>query len=86
MTGIAIVPTYDETEGIVAMLDAVLFAAPDVDVLVVGDDSPDGTARLVIAHPGYRWRWCELAHPGESAVSGFDRAGQSRAHFPIEAT
>ena len=51
MKAIVIVPTYNEAEGIIAMLDAVLREAPDVDILVVDDNSPDGTATLVSGSP-----------------------------------
>ncbi len=40
-------PTYNESENILAMLDRIHEACPGVDVLVVDDDSPDGTAELV---------------------------------------
>ena len=36
------------------MLDAVLRATPEVDILVVDDNSPDGTASLVAGHPAVR--------------------------------
>ena len=44
---IAVVPTYNERESIVQLLDAVSAADVDCDVLVVDDNSPDGTGRLV---------------------------------------
>ena len=37
------VPTYDEIESLPRLLDRLLAARPDVDVLVVDDGSPDGT-------------------------------------------
>ncbi len=40
---LVIIPTYNERESLPRQLDAVLAAAPDVDVLVVDDGSPDGT-------------------------------------------
>jgi dolichol-phosphate mannosyltransferase len=43
---VAIVPTYEEAENIDAFLRAFRAANPDVDVLVVDDTSPDGTAQL----------------------------------------
>jgi len=46
MRTLVVVPTYDEAETIVAVLEAVRLAAPDVDVLVVDDASPDGTGKL----------------------------------------
>jgi len=43
---IAIVPTYDEAENIEVMLRRFREANPGVDVLVVDDSSPDGTADI----------------------------------------
>nr|WP_062527028.1 polyprenol monophosphomannose synthase [Demequina rhizosphaerae] len=40
---LVIIPTYDERESLPRQLDAVHAAAPDVDILVVDDGSPDGT-------------------------------------------
>ena len=40
------VPTYQEAENIVAFLGAVRSAVPDADILVVDDNSPDGTGEL----------------------------------------
>ena len=53
---VVIVPTYDEAENLPKMVSA-LFALPlDLDILVVDDNSPDGTGRiaddLASAHPG----------------------------------
>jgi len=39
------VPTYDEIESLPGLLDRLLSAREDVDVLVVDDGSPDGTGR-----------------------------------------
>jgi len=39
-------PTYDERENLAPMIDAILAAAPQVDVLVIDDNSPDGTGLL----------------------------------------
>ena len=41
------VPTYNEAENILALLDAILTAASDAEVLVIDDGSPDGTGDLV---------------------------------------
>ncbi|WP_062466840.1 polyprenol monophosphomannose synthase [Demequina maris] len=40
---LVIIPTYNEREALPRQLEAVHAAAPDVDVLVVDDGSPDGT-------------------------------------------
>jgi dolichol-phosphate mannosyltransferase len=44
---IVIIPTYNEKENITAMLDKVISLSKPFDVLVVDDNSPDGTAHLV---------------------------------------
>jgi dolichol-phosphate mannosyltransferase len=44
---IVIIPTYNEKENIVRMIDKVFSLAHDFHVLVVDDGSPDGTADLV---------------------------------------
>jgi dolichol-phosphate mannosyltransferase len=46
MRALVVVPTYNEAENIVDVLEKVRKAAPDADILVVDDGSPDGTADL----------------------------------------
>jgi len=41
------VPTYDEAENVLDLARALLAIGPHVEVLVVDDDSPDGTWKLV---------------------------------------
>lgn len=50
MRTVVVIPTYNERRTITAIIDAVLMEAPGVDVLVVDDSSPDGTAELVLGH------------------------------------
>ena len=40
------IPTYDEAANVAEVLEKVRAAAPEVDVLVVDDNSPDGTAAV----------------------------------------
>jgi len=44
---IVIIPTYNECENISRMLETVMSLSQEFDVLVVDDNSPDGTADLV---------------------------------------
>jgi dolichol-phosphate mannosyltransferase len=44
---LVIVPTYNERENIVRLIDAALAQDPRIDVLVVDDGSPDGTGDIV---------------------------------------
>jgi dolichol-phosphate mannosyltransferase len=41
---VAVVPTYNEAENLPELVDALRKAVPEVSILVVDDDSPDGTA------------------------------------------
>ena len=75
MKTIVVVPTYNEVEGISALLDAVFSHAPDVDILVVDDNSPDGTARLVTAHRAYGHRLHLLSRPTKDGLGAAYRAG-----------
>ena len=75
MKTIVVVPTYNEAEGIVALLDAVLHEAPGVDILVVDDNSPDGTARLVARHPAFRRRLHLLNRFSKDGLGAAYRAG-----------
>lgn len=47
MRTIICIPTYNESENIIRMIDAVHGVVPEAHVLVIDDGSPDGTARLV---------------------------------------
>lgn len=46
-TTLIIIPTYNETSNIVPLIEAILKADPEFDVLVIDDSSPDGTAEKV---------------------------------------
>ncbi len=44
---LVIIPTYNERDNISAIISAVLDAEPSVDILIVDDNSPDGTSAIV---------------------------------------
>ncbi len=44
---IVIIPTYNEQENITLILDAIMSLPKDFDILIVDDNSPDGTADIV---------------------------------------
>ncbi len=44
---LVIIPTYNEKENIRSIIELALAQAPNLDVLVVDDNSPDGTAGIV---------------------------------------
>ncbi len=47
MKTIVIIPTYNEKENIGQLLDEIMNLPKDIEALVVDDDSPDGTWRIV---------------------------------------
>ena len=47
MKALIIVPTYNEKENIEGIIDAVLAQGDDIEILVVDDNSPDGTGEIV---------------------------------------
>ncbi|MCO6466961.1 MAG: polyprenol monophosphomannose synthase [Bradyrhizobiaceae bacterium] len=49
MSSIVCIPTFNESENIVRIIDAIQNVRPDIHVLVIDDGSPDGTAELVRA-------------------------------------
>jgi dolichol-phosphate mannosyltransferase len=44
---LVIIPTYNEKENIVQIINAVIAQPKDFDLLIIDDNSPDGTAELV---------------------------------------
>ena len=74
-TALVIIPTYNERENIVALIPALL-NDPRFDVLVVDDNSPDGTALVVEemadTYPG---RVFLLRRPGKLGLGGAYIAG-----------
>ena len=75
MNTIVVIPTYNEASVVEAVLDAVLESAPDADVLVVDDNSPDGTGLLVQAHPAHGNRIFLLSRPEKDGLGAAYRAG-----------
>jgi dolichol-phosphate mannosyltransferase len=47
MKTLIIIPTYNERENITLVLTKIIDIVPHVDILVVDDQSPDGTGQVV---------------------------------------
>jgi dolichol-phosphate mannosyltransferase len=47
LKALIVVPTYNEKENIEGIIDAVLAQGDDIEILVVDDNSPDGTGEIV---------------------------------------
>jgi len=68
-----VLPTYNEAENIVEVLDRVRDAVPEADVLVVDDGSPDGTADLAE-------RWGSEHGGGVSVLRRASKSGLGSAY------
>ena len=77
MRALIVVPTYNEAENINAFLENLLSTEAGVpfDVLVVDDNSPDGTGRLVDAIAAENPRVKVLHRPGKEGLGSAYRAG-----------
>lgn len=87
---LVIIPTYNEKENIRTALEAVMANEPAFDVLVVDDNSPDGTAELVEAirseHPGriHLLQRTEKSGLGTAYIAGFKWALEKGYEYIFE--
>jgi dolichol-phosphate mannosyltransferase len=65
---IAIIPTYNERENVPALIPQVLAQDPEVEVLIVDDDSPDGTGSLVADMQAQESRLHLLSRPARDGL------------------
>jgi dolichol-phosphate mannosyltransferase len=79
MRTLVIIPTYLEAENIADVLGQVRAAAPEADILVVDDASPDGTADLARAAGKELGHVDVLVRPAKGGLGGAYRAGFKRA-------
>jgi glycosyltransferase involved in cell wall biosynthesis len=70
-----VVPTYNEIDTIERVIREVRAAVPDVDILVVDDGSPDGTADRVDELAAEMGRIEVLRRPAKSGLGNAYRAG-----------
>jgi dolichol-phosphate mannosyltransferase len=71
----AVLPTYNEAGNVARMLRAILSLGLDLDILVVDDDSPDGTAAIVEELARECPRVHVLRRTGERGLGTAYRAG-----------
>jgi dolichol-phosphate mannosyltransferase len=75
MRSLVVVPTYQEAGNVGRFLDAVRAAAPEVDILVVDDNSPDGTGELAEKKAADLGRVTVLHRPGKDGLGNAYRQG-----------
>jgi dolichol-phosphate mannosyltransferase len=74
MKPLVILPTYNEAGMIQVAIDEILGKASSVEILVVDDGSPDGTAGKVKSHSMYGKRVHILERPGKAGLGSAYRA------------
>lgn len=87
--GLVIIPTYNETENIKKIIQAVLYVSDILEILIIDDNSPDQTAQLVEDIMRSNPRVHLLKRPrkmglGTAYVQGFDYALQNGYAFAFE--
>ncbi|MFK7919519.1 MAG: polyprenol monophosphomannose synthase [Ilumatobacter sp.] len=78
MRSVVVLPTYNEADNIDRFLRAVRKAAPETDVLVVDDGSPDGTGPLAQRLADELGRIEIMNRPGKSGLGSAYRDGFER--------
>ncbi len=89
MRAVVLVPTYNERDALPVTMDRLLAAAPDVDVIVIDDASPDGTGDLADAMASADARVSVLHRPaklglGAAYVDGMRLALERGAEAIVE--
>lgn len=86
---LVIVPTYNEAETLEAIVKRITAAVPEADVLIVDDDSPDGTGMLADRLAGL-YRQVGVVHRGEkdglgrAYLAGFEHAIRRGYDYVVE--
>lgn len=75
MRTLVVIPTYQEAPNITALLAAIHAAAPGVHMLVVDDNSPDGTATLAETAAAESGSVKVLRRPGKAGLGSAYRHG-----------
>ncbi len=72
MRDVILMPTYNESANIVSMLQTIFSLHPDISIMVIDDNSPDGTAGLV--------RGLQSTYPNLTLLSRPAKDGLGRAY------
>ena len=86
---LVVIPTYNERQNIETVLERVLDAGPNIEVVVVDDSSPDGTADIVKRAAGSNPRIGIIEREGKQGlgtayIRGFKHALEAGAELVIQ--
>ncbi len=87
--GLVIIPTYNEAENIPKLIPKILAISPELDILIIDDASPDGTAEIVSAIKKENERVNLICRErklglGTAYVLGFKYALQNHYDYVVE--
>ena len=75
MKGLVIIPTFNERDNIASIVEVVLGISDELSVLVVDDNSPDGTSAIVEEMRAVQPRLSLLTRPGKMGLGSAYIAG-----------
>ena len=87
MKSLVIIPTYNEADNVAAIIEAVLKQDKNINVLIVDDNSPDGTSQIVEKIKNKRVHLLTRAGKmglGSAYVAGFKYALENNYEFIFE--
>ena len=89
MQALVVIPTYNERENIKNLINQILNLNSDISILVVDDDSPDGTGKIVDEISKQESRLSILHRVdkkgrGAAGIAGFKYAIKQNAEYIIE--
>ncbi len=77
--GVVVIPTYNERENLPSLVRQLLTTQPNLDVLVVDDNSPDGTGAIADGLAAEEPRVAVLHRPGKEGLGSAYVAGFRQA-------
>lgn len=89
MQTLIIIPTYNEIENLQKLTEEIFLVLPQTDILVIDDDSPDGTGRLAQSLAGKNHKIKLIQRGGKSGlgsayIRGFRYALENNYDFVFE--
>ncbi len=89
MKVMVIIPTYNERENIIPLLDEIMNLKENIEILVVDDNSPDGTWKIVEDYAKKNSKLHLLRRTlergrGLAGIAGFKHALENKADYVVE--
>ena len=89
MKTVIVIPTYNEKDNIVPLAEEIFKVAPDINILFVDDNSPDGTGRI-LDNLSQKYTQLKVLHRekkeglGRAYIAGFKEALKMNADYILQ--